>query len=56
MQHQIDLAGHENEIRHIMLDKVEMGIAGQVHQVFPAAGDEVIHTDHIVTSVNETVA
>jgi len=39
-----------------VLDEIEMGIAGQMHQVIPAAGDEVVHTDHIMTSVNETVA
>ena len=56
MQHQVDFSGHKNEIGHVMADEIEVRIAGQMHQVFPAAGDEIVHTDHIVTSVNETVA
>ena len=50
------LAGNKDKVRHIVTDKGEIGVSGQVFKVVRAAGNEVVHSDDEMTLINQLLA
>jgi hypothetical protein len=55
MQDRIHLTRHEDEIRYVMLDELEILMTCQVRYIIGAAGDEIIHGNHLVPFVYQAV-
>jgi hypothetical protein len=51
----IQLARYKDEIRHIVTDKREMGIPGQVRQVLRATRDEIVHPNHAMAFFKQPI-
>jgi len=56
VQHGVDLARDEDEIRYVVPDKREIRVAGQMGKIFRTAGDEIVHADHLMTFGQQAVA
>ncbi len=48
MQDQVQLPAHVYVVGYIVIDKSEILIAHQMGYIICIAGDQVIHTDHLV--------
>mgnify|MGYP001810678433 CR=1 FL=1 len=55
MHHRIHFARHEDEIRDIVADEGELGMARKMGQIFRPAGDKIIHTDDFMPFGNQTI-
>ena len=45
MKNEVYLAGHKNKLRHIVSDKTEIRISGQMRDILRRSGDEIVNRD-----------
>jgi hypothetical protein len=56
MQHDIELAGNVDVVRHVVVDERETTATGQVGNVIDATGAKVVHGDYLVALIEKSIA